>query len=24
VLRLDEDGEQRPVWTHGDTYPPRG
>jgi hypothetical protein len=24
VLRLDEDGAQRPVWTHGDTYPPRG
>ena len=25
VLRLDEDGEARPVWTHGeDAYPPRG
>ena len=25
VLRLDEDAEQRPVWTHGeDAYPPRG
>jgi hypothetical protein len=25
VLRLHEDGEPRPVWTHGeDTYPPRG
>jgi hypothetical protein len=25
VLRLEEDGEARPVWTHGeDAYPPRG